>query len=138
MAEKKTSPKRKKPEKVWGFTVLSFFAMLGVYAAKFFVDFCVLPNMFPDWYPFSIYAMIAWIATAAVATIISVQFITRFGFFYPVADIMYALFILLWPMGLYGTANWPDAIVALLAAFLLDVIQRAVLWIYIAIDFMRM
>lgn len=130
---------RKKPEKVWGFTVVSFLSLLGVFVAKYFVDFLLLPAIFPQFYPSSGMAFVLWLITSLVATVAAMLWITRFGHFYPVADILYAIIVAIWPLGLYGTAEfWPAILAAFAAALILWVIQRIVLWIFIIIGFITM
>lgn len=49
------------------------------------------------------------------------------------------VFVAIWPLGLYGTAEfWPAILAALAAALILWVIQRLVLWIFIIIGFIAM
>ena len=130
---------RKKPEKVWGFTVAAFFGMIAIFVVKYLVDFLLLPAMLPQFYPTSGAAFLLWLATSLIATIASMLWVTRFGFFYPVADIVYALCVAIWPLGLYGTAEfWPSILAGLAAAIILWVIQRITLWIFILVGFMRM
>ncbi len=136
---KKHNPAPKgKPEKVWGFTVGAFFGMLAVYVIKFLVDFLLIPKLFPDLFPVSWGAVGIWLATSVIFTVISFQFITRFGWFYLVAAILYALLVLFFPMGLYGTAETAPIVIAVVAGVILDLIQRIILWIYIGIGFITM
>lgn len=129
----------KKPEKVWGFTVASFFGLIGVFVAKYLIDFLVLPAIFPQFYPSTGMAFVLWLITSLVATVAAMLWITRFGYFYPVADIVYAIIMAIWPLGLYGTAEfWPAILAALAAAVILWVIQRLVLWIFIIVGFITM
>ena len=129
---------KKKPEKVWGFTVLSFFGMLLVYVIKFLVDFLLIPKIFPDFFPISWAAVGIWLASSVIFTVISFQFVTRFGWFYLAAAILYALLVLIFPMGLYGTAETSPIVIAVLSGVILDLIQRIILWIYIGIGFITM
>ena len=49
------------------------------------------------------------------------------------------VFVAIWPLGLYGTAEfWPAILVALAAALILWAIQRLVLWIFIIVGFITM
>ena len=130
---------KRKVEKVWGFTVASFFGLLATYAGKYVLDFWILPRLFPDLYPFSTGAFIAWLISSLVVVALSMKFITRFGYFYPVAQIIYALLVFIAPCGLYGmTEWWMAAIGALISYFALDLIGRGILWIFIIIGFVTM
>ena len=40
--KKHTPAPKKKPEKVWGFTVGAFFGMLAIYVVKYLVDFLLI------------------------------------------------------------------------------------------------
>ena len=137
--QKKHNPAPKgKPEKIWGCTVGAFFGMLAVYVIKFLVDFLLIPKIFPDFFPISWPAVGIWLASSVIFTVISFQFITRFGYFYIAAAVLYALLVLIFPMGLYGTAETAPIVIAVLSGVILDLIQRAVLWIYIGIGFITM
>ena len=127
-----------KPAKVWGFTVGAFFGMLGVYVVKFLVDFLVIPKLFPDLFPISWGAAWVWVASSVIFTVISFQFITRMGYFYMAAAILYGLLVLIFPMGLYGTAETAPIVIAVVAGVLLDLIQQLILWVYIGIGFITM
>lgn len=129
---------KKKPEKVWGFTVGAFFGMLAIYVIKFLVDFLLIPKIFPDFFPISWAAVGIWLASSVIFTVISFQFVTRFGWFYLAAAILYALLVLIFPMGLYGTAETSPIVIAVLSGVILDLIQRIILWIYIGIGFITM
>ena len=130
---------KRKVEKVWGFTVASFFGLLATYAGKYVLDFWILPRLLPDLYPFSTGAFIAWLISSLVVVALSMKFITRFGYFYPVAQIIYALLVFIFPCGLYGmTEWWMAAIGALVSYFALDLIGRGILWIFIIIGFVTM
>ena len=84
-------------------------------------------------------AFVLWLITSLVATVAAMLWITRFGYFYSVADIVYAIIMAIWPLGLYGTAEfWPAILAALAAAVILWVIQRLVLWIFIIVGFITM
>ena len=130
---------KRKVEKVWGFTVASFFGLLATYAGKYVLDFWILPRLLPDLYPFSVGAFIAWLISSLVVVALSMKFITRFGYFYPVAQIIYALLVFIFPCGLYGmTEWWMAAIGALVSYFALDLIGRGIHWIFIIIGFVTM
>jgi hypothetical protein len=129
---------KKKPEKVWGFTILSFFGMLAIFVIKYLVDFLLIPKLLPDFFPISWQAVGIWVLSSVIFTVISMQFVTRMGFFYIASAILYGLLVLIWPMGLYGTAETAPIVIAVLSGVVLDLIQRIILWIYIGIGFMRM
>lgn len=132
-------PRKKKPEKVWGFTVASFCALMAVFVTKYLVDFLLLPWLFPQFYPVSGAAFLLWLATTLVAVLISMFFITRFGYFYPVANLLYVIIAAIWPLGLYGLGDfWPALIGAAAGGLVMYVIERLILWVFILVGFMRM
>jgi hypothetical protein len=136
---KKHNPAPKpKPEKVWGFSIGSVLGMLAVFAVKFVIDFLVIPKIWPDFFPISWPAVGIWLASTVLFTVISMQFITRFGYFYVAAAIMYGILVLVWPMGLYGTAETMPFVIAVLMGVIIDLISQVILWIYIGVGFMRM
>ena len=136
--KKHTPMLKKKPEKVWGFTVGAFCGMLAIYVIKFLVDFLLIPKIFPDFFPISWAAVGIWLASSVIFTVISFQFVTRFGWFYLAAAILYALLVLIFPMGLYGTVETSPIVIAVLSGVILDLIQRLILWIYIGIGFITL
>lgn len=130
---------KRKVEKVWGFTVASFFGLLAIYAGKYVLDFWILPKLLPGLYPSSTGAFIAWLISSLVVVALCMKFITRFGYFYPVAQIVYSLLVLIAPCGLYGMTEWWGGIVGAVVSYIaLDLIGRGILWIFILIGFVTM
>ncbi len=127
-----------KPEKVWGFTAVSFFGLWAIFAAKYALDFLLLPKLFPGAYPLSVGAIVAWTLSTIVVTVLSMMFVSGMGFFYPFADLVYAILVAIWPLGLYGSEFIPGFALALLMAMIMYGIQRLVLWVVILIGFMKM
>lgn len=127
-----------KPEKVWGFTVASFFGLLAVFAAKYAVDFLLLPRLFPDAYPFSVGVVVAWVLTTIIFSFASMKLVTGMGIFYPFADLVYAILVAIWPLGLYGAEFVPGFVLAIIMAAIMYALQRAILWILILVGFMKM
>ena len=129
----------KKPEKVKGFTLVSFFVLLGVFLAKYFLDFHLLPALFPDIYPFSALAIVIWAVETILVSVISIKFISGFGYFYIPACLVYAIAVVIAPNGLFGFGDTIPAIVGGLIAYILTrLIQRIVLWIFIGLAFITM
>ena len=135
---KKPNP-NKKVEKVWGFTVLSFLILMAVFVVKYLVDFLLIPKIFPGLFPFSIGALLVWLASSLLFSFVALKFITRMGFFYPAADIVYAILVWAFPYGLYGLELIIPALAgAIIAYVILRIIQRVMLWIFILVGFVRM
>lgn len=135
---KPASP-NKKVEKVWGFTVLSFLALLAVFVVKYLVDFLLIPRIFPGLFPFSVSALLVWLVSSLLFSFVALKFITRMGLFYPAADIIYAILIWVFPGGLYGLESILPAFAgAIIAYVILRIIQRVMLWIFILVGFIRM
>lgn len=127
-----------KPEKVWGFTAASFLGLLAVFAAKYAVDFLLLPRLFPDIYPFGIWAVVVWVVTTIVFSLASMKLITGMGFFYPFADLVYAILVAIWPFGLYGAEYIPGFVLAVIMGVIMYALQRAILWVLILIGFTKL
>ena len=137
--KKKHAPAPKKqPEKIWGFTFASFLGVLAVFVVKYLVDFLLIPKIFPDFFPISWPAVGIWLASTALFVVIGMQFISRLSYFYMAAAILYGLLVLIWPMGVYGTAETAPIVIAVLSGVLIDLISQAILWIYIGIGFITM
>ena len=135
----KPANSNKKVEKVWGFTVLSFFVLLGVFAVKYLVDFLLLPKIIPDLFPFSAGALILWFVSTIIFVFIALKFVSRIGFFYPFANLIYAVLAFAWPYGLYGLGDVVPVIVGLLIAYaIMALVERVMLWIFILVGFARM
>lgn len=131
--------KKKKPEKVWGFTVASFFALLAIYAFKYALDFLILPKLFPQFYPYSWGALIAWLLSTIIVTVAAMLWISRFGWFYPIANLVYVVLALIWPLGLYGMGDfWHPLVAVIVGGVAMDIIQQIILWIFIFVGFARM
>ena len=129
----------KKPEKVRGFTVASFLALLATFVVKYLLDFLIFPRLFPGLYPLSVGAIIIWLASTIVVSVISIELITGMWFFYPFADLIYAILVVIWPLGLYGTNEMiPGLMLAFAMAVLMYFLQRLILKISILISFIRL
>jgi len=129
----------KKPEKVWGCTLGSFLGLIGVFIAKYLVDFLLLPKLFPAWYPLSAAAIIAWLISAIIFTFVAMKFVSGLIYFYYVADLVYAVLVAILPMGLFGTAElFPGIVLAIIMAIMLYFLQRFMLWLIILWGFVRM
>ena len=143
MPDEKYKPKvanpHKKVEKVWGFTALSFLGLLTTFVVKYLVDFLLIPQLLSELFPFSAGALVIWIVSSLFFSFVALKFITRMGFFYPVADVGYAVLVWVFPRGLYGLDIFLPAFAgAIIAYVVLRIIQRAMLWIFILVGFVRM
>lgn len=129
----------KKPEKVKGFTVASFFTLMATFVAKYLLDFLLLPTLFPALYPFSAGAIIIWIVTTIVICFLAIKFITGFGYFYIPACLIYAICVAIWPNNVFYFGTVIPAIVGGLIAYIANrLIERAILWISILLSFVTM
>lgn len=81
----KYTPKKfdpnKKPEKVPGFTVLSFLALIAIYIIKYCIDFLLMPALFAN-YNTPPFAVTFWIIETIIITFLCIKFVTGFGYFY--------------------------------------------------------
>lgn len=135
---KKFNP-NKKPAKVKGFTVASFFVLLSIFLAKYFLDFWLLPTIFPSVYPFSALAIIIWAAETILICTLTIKFVSGFGYFYIPACLVYAIAVAIAPNGLFGFGTVVPQIVGGLIAYVATrLIQRIILWIFIGIAFITM
>lgn len=135
---KKFNP-NKKPEKVKGFTVASFFVLIGIFLAKYFLDFLLLPTLFPGFYPFSALAISIWAVETIVVCALTIKFISGFGYFYIPACLVYAIAVAIAPNGLFGFGDSIPAIVGGLIAYVATrLIQRIIIWIFIGLAFITM
>lgn len=135
---KKFNP-NKKPAKVKGFTVASFLVLLAVFLAKYFIDFLLLPALFPDLYPISVAAIVIWVIETIIFLVISIQFITGFGYFYIAAALVYAIPILIYSNGLFGFGTEiPIFLGALIAYAATRLLERIIMWVFIGISFITM
>ena len=135
---KKFNP-NKKPAKVKGFTVASFFVLLGIFLAKYFLDFLLLPALFPGLYPFSTLAIIIWAAETVLIYALTIKFVSGFGYFYIPACFIYALLVTIWPNGIFGFGVYLPAIAGGAIAYAASrLIERIEMWIAIGLSFIRM
>jgi hypothetical protein len=129
----------KKPEKVKGFTVASFIALHIIFILKYLLDFVLLPHLFPDLYPLSVAAIIIWTIETIVVCTLCIKFVTGFGYFYIPAILVYSILIAIWPNNLYHFGVEIPAIVGGLIAYVASrLIERALMWFFIAISFITM
>ena len=135
---KKFNP-NKKPAKVPGFTVASFLVLLAVFFAKYFLDFLLLPLLFPDIYPFSVAAIVIWVVETIIFLVVSIKFITGFGYFYIAAALVYAIPIAIYSNELFGFGTViPTFVGALIAYAATRFLERIIMWIFIGISFITM
>lgn len=128
----------KKPERVPGFTVVSFVGLLIAFAAKYALDFLLFPKLFPDLYPFSVGAVIVWVISMIAFLIAALEFITGMGFFYPVAILVYAILVAIWPLNLYGAGEYmPGFVLAIIMGVIIYILQRIILWIMVLLSFIK-
>jgi hypothetical protein len=128
----------RKPEKVWGCTLWSFLALLGVFVGKYVVDFLLMPMLFPALFPFSVGAVVVWVITTLIFTIIAMKFVSGLIYFYYAADLVYAILTVIWSFGLYGAEYVTGIGLAVIMAIVLYFIQRLVLWAMILLSFVKM
>ncbi len=143
VAPEKYRPKapnpNKKVEKVWGFSVLSFMGLMAIFVVKYLIDFWIFPNAFKDLYPMSVGAIILWFVSSLLFIFLALKFITRMGFFYPAAFILYGVLVWALPNGMFGLEGTMQSLaLALVMYVLMRIIQRAMLWIFILIGFVKM
>ena len=136
-APKKFNP-NKKPEKVPGFTVLSFFSLIAIYAGKYCIDFLLLPAIFPNYNTPPI-AVTFWIIETIIITFLCIKFVTGFGYFYIPACLIYAVLVWIWPNGIFGFGDiMPAAAGAAIAYAASRIIERIEMWFFILAGFVRM
>ena len=126
----------KKPEKVKGFTVISFCVLQGIYLAKYFLDFHLLPQLFPGLYPFSTGAIILWIIETIAVTALCIKFVSGFGWFYLPACLIYGIAVAICPNNLFGFSTAIPAILGGLIAYAASrIIEHATMWVFMIIYF---
>ena len=128
----------KKPEKVPGFTVLSFFSLLAVYIIKYFIDFQLLPAIIPNYNTPPI-AVTFWIIETLIITFLCIKFITGFGYFYIPACLIYAILVGIWPNDIFGFGVVMPAIAGTAIAYAASrFIERIEMWLFILVGFIKM
>jgi hypothetical protein len=128
----------KKPEKVPGFTVLSFFGLIAVYVAKYCIDFLLMPALFPN-YNTPVFAITFWIVETIIVTFLCIKFITGFGYFYIPACLVYAILVWIWPNGIFGFGEIMPAVAGAGIAYAASrIIERVEMWLFILVGFIRM
>jgi hypothetical protein len=129
----------KRPEKVKGFTVVSFFVLIGIYLAKYALDCWLMPNLFPQLYPVSVLAIVIWVVETIVISSLCIKFVSGFGYFYIPACLVYALAVLIAPNNIFcfGTVI-PHIFAGLIAYSASRFIQKVVMWFFIGLAFMTM
>ena len=128
----------KKPEKVPGFTVLSFLGLIAVYVAKYCIDFLLMPALFPN-YNTPVFAVTFWIIETIIITFLCIKFITGFGYFYIPACLVYAILVWIWPNGIFGFGEIMPAIAGAGIAYAASrLIERVEMWLFILVGFIRM
>ena len=131
--------RNKKIEKVWGFSILSFLGLMATFIIKYFVDFWLFQNVFKDLYPMSVGAIILWITSSLFFIFLALKFVTRIGFFYPVAFMLYGVLVWVLPNGMFGIGDsMQSLILATIMYILMRIIQRMMLWIFVLIGFVKM
>lgn len=128
----------KKPEKVPGFTVLSFLGLIAIYVAKYCVDFLLMPALFPN-YNAPAFAVTFWIIETIVITFLCIKFVTGFGFFYIPACLVYAILVWIWPNGIFGFGEIMPAVAGAGIAYAASrIIERVEMWLFILVGFIKM
>ena len=128
----------KKPAKVPGFTVLSFFVLIAIHVAKYCIDFLLMPAIFPG-YNTPVFAVTFWIIETIIITGLCIKFVTGFGYFYIPACLVYAILVTIWPNGIFGFGTIMPAIAGGAIAYAASrLIERAEMWIAIGLSFIRM
>ena len=128
----------KKPEKVPGFTVLSFFILTAIYAAKYCIDFLLMPTLFQS-YNTPPFAVTFWIIETIVITALCIKFVSGFGYFYIPACLVYAALVSIWPNGIFGFGVVMPAIAGGAIAYAASrLIEKIEMWIFIGASFLRM
>ncbi len=136
-APKKFNP-NKKPEKVRGFTVLSFLTLIAIYSGKYCIDFLLLPAIFPNYNTPPI-AVTYWIIETIIITFLCIKYVTGFGYFYIPACLIYAILVWIWPNGIFGFGvAMPAAAGAAIAYVTSRIIERIEMWLFILIGFIKM
>ena len=128
----------KKPEKVPGFTALSFLGLIAIYVAKYCVDFLLMPALFSN-YNTPAFAVTFWIIETIVITFLCIKFITGFGFFYIPACLVYAILVWIWPNGIFGFGEIMPAVAGAGIAYAASrIIERVEMWLFILVGFIKM
>ena len=128
----------KKPEKVPGFTVLSFFILIAIYIAKYCIDFLLMPTIFPG-YNTPAFAVTFWIIETIIVTFLCIKFVTGFGYFYIPACLIYAILVAIWPNEIFGFGTVIPAIAGGAIAYVASrAIERLEMWLFILVGFVRM
>ena len=121
------------------YLALSFLGLVAVFVGKYFLDFWLLPKLFPSLYPVSIGALLIWLISTIVVSFLALKFVSGMGIFYEIADTIYALIALIWPLDLYGLGTAVPVIVGVLMAWIvMRAIQWVMLWAFILIGFVKM
>ena len=117
----------------------SFLGLVAVFVAKYFFDFWLLPRLFPDLFPASIGALLLWLASTLIFSIVALVFVSGIGIYYEIVDTIYALIVLIWPLGLYGLGTVVPVLFGVLIAWVvMRAIQWVLLWVMILIGLMKM
>ena len=128
----------KKPEKVPGFTALSFFVLIAIYVAKYCIDFLLMPAIFPG-YNTPVFAVTFWIIETIIVTFLCIKFVTGFGYFYIPACLVYAILVTIWPNEIFGFGAIIPAIAGGAIAYVASrAIERLEMWLFILVGFVRM
>ena len=131
--------RNKKIEKVWGFSILSFLGLMATFIIKYFVDFWLFQNVFKDLYPMSVGAIILWITSSLFFIFLALKFVTRIGFFYPAAFMLYGVLVWVLPNGMFGIGDSTQSLIlAAIMYILMRIIQRMMLWAFVLIGFVKM
>jgi len=128
----------KKPEKVPGFTVASFFGLIAIYIIKYCIDFLLMPAIFPG-YNTPAFAVTFWIIETIIITFLCIKFVTGFGYFYIPACLVYAILVTIWPNGIFGFGTIMPAIAGGAIVYVASrVIERIEMWLFILVGFVTM
>ncbi len=128
----------KRPEKVPGFTALSFFTLIAIYIIKYCIDFLLMPALFAN-YNTPPFAITFWVLETILITFICIKFVTGFGYFYIPACLVYAILVVIWPNGIFGFGIAMPAIAGAAIAYVASrIIERIEMWLFIIIGFIKM
>ena len=131
--------RNKKIEKVWGFSILSFLGLMATFIIKYFVDFWLFQNVFKDLYPMSVGAVTLWITSSLFFIFLALKFVTRIGFFYLAAFMLYGVLVWVLPNGMFGVGSSTQSLIlATIMYILMRIIQRMMLWVFVLIGFVKM
>lgn len=112
---------------------------MATFIIKYFVDFWLFQNVFKDLYPMSVGAVTLWITSSLFFIFLALKFITRIGFFYPAAFMLYGVLVWVLPNGMFGVGSSTQSLIlATIMYILMRIIQRMMLWVFVLIGLVKM